>query len=64
VAHLRELPQSRCRNCAARASVVLYNHVNAPLGTYCKQCGRSALRDQERNEKRNADLVNNRGGQS
>jgi hypothetical protein len=51
VAYLRDLPKPTCCNCGARASVALYNRVNAPLGNFCRQCARHALKEQARRER-------------
>ena len=41
--HLRELPAPQCTNCNARATVEIFNARNAPVGAYCKSCGKRAV---------------------
>jgi hypothetical protein len=42
MAYLRELSPHRCR-CGARAVVQVFNALNAPLGEFCRSCGKREL---------------------
>ncbi len=37
--HTRAIPEYTCRTCRKKATVWLYNPVNAPSGTYCATHG-------------------------
>jgi hypothetical protein len=41
-AHLREMYVRHC-SCGKPAKVELFNTFNAPLGSFCKPCGKRAL---------------------
>ncbi len=44
MAYLRDLPQPKCYACGKRASVQLIGRQNEDLYTYCKPCGRDAVK--------------------
>lgn len=37
--HTRAIPDHRCRTCGKKATVWLYNAVNAPSGVFCTKHG-------------------------
>lgn len=52
MAYLKELTVSHCKKCGKRATIELFNRVNASQGRYCKPCGRAALRQMSEREQR------------
>lgn len=61
MAYLTDIPRPNCKNwisCRRRATTILHNNVNAPLGEYCGPCGDRAQREQ--NERERAALANAR----
>ena len=50
MAHLREINIHRCNRCGKRAAVQGHNERNAPMGYFCRPCGRRWLKEQEKRQ--------------
>jgi DNA-directed RNA polymerase subunit RPC12/RpoP len=50
MAYLKDIHKPDCYRCRKRAVTELFNHRNASLGYYCRQCSKQVLRIQKEQE--------------
>ncbi len=49
-AHLRAIHEAKCMRCGAKATHILHNTWNEPIGPYCRRHGAVAVKQHQRME--------------